>query len=302
MPMTPTLPVTIIGGYLGAGKTTLVNHLLRTSGLRLAVMVNEFGALPIDRDLIEAEGDALISIAGGCVCCEYGDDLVGALMQVQKMIPPPDHVLLESSGVAIPGSILASLMFVDGMRGDGVVVMADAAGIRTTAANRYLADTIRRQLADADILVLNKTDLVPEAELEAVTAWLREAVPGTRIIPCTQGQVPHEALLGSVPLPRRGHRVSGHAEGLFRSVVLQPGGAVDAVALARELAEGGHGLVRAKGYVRNAEGGLVLLQVVGERWAVEPISGPHETGVVCIGLKAGFDPAGLAGLGRIEDA
>ncbi|MGR3586145.1 MAG: CobW family GTP-binding protein, partial [Pseudooceanicola nanhaiensis] len=223
--MTPTLPVTIIGGYLGAGKTTLVNHLLRTSGLRLAVMVNEFGALPIDRDLIEAEGDALISIAGGCVCCEYGDDLVGALMQVQEMTPPPDHVLLESSGVAIPGSILASLMFVDGMRGDGVVVMADAAEVRTTAANRYLADTIRRQLADADILVLNKTDLVPEAELEAVTAWLREAVPGTRIIPCTQGQVPHEALLGSVPLPRRGHRVSGHAEGLFRSVVLQPEGA-----------------------------------------------------------------------------
>lgn len=300
--MSPALPVTIIGGYLGAGKTTLVNNLLRTSGLRLAVLVNEFGALPIDRDLIEAEDEALVSIAGGCVCCEYGDDLVGALMQVQALEPRPDHVLLESSGVAIPGSILASLMFVDGMRGDGVVVMADAAEIRTTAANKYLADTIQRQLADADILVLNKADLVSAADMAEVTGWLKERVPGTRIIPAEQGRVPHEALLGSVPLPRRGHRVSGHAEGLFRSVVLQPPGPVDPVALARDLAEGGHGLVRAKGYVRGADGGLELIQVVGERWAVEPVSGTHETGVVCIGLRSGFDPAGLSGLGVVEAA
>ena len=76
--MPKRLPVTVITGFLGAGKTTVLRHLLTKGGQRLAVMVNEFGALPIDRDLIEAEDEALISIAGGCVCCEYGDDLMGA--------------------------------------------------------------------------------------------------------------------------------------------------------------------------------------------------------------------------------
>ncbi|WP_158967718.1 CobW family GTP-binding protein [Chachezhania sediminis] len=296
----PALPVTVIGGYLGAGKTTLVNQLLRHSGLRLAVMVNEFGALPIDRDLIEAEDDALISISGGCVCCEFGDDLAGALLQVAGMDPRPDHILLESSGVAIPGSILTTLLFLDGLRGDGVVVVADAAEIRNTAANTYLADTIQRQLDDADILVLNKTDLVSEAELAEVTGWVRSHTKGTRIVPAVHGAVPHDVLLGSVPLPRRGHKVSGHAEALFRSRVLQPDGPVDPVALARALAEGDLGLVRAKGYVARPGGGLSLIQVVGARWTVEDATDDHQTGVVCIGLKATFDADGLARLGPLE--
>jgi len=93
------LPVTIIGGYLGAGKTTLVNHLLRhADGTKIAVLVNEFGALPIDADLIEAQDDALISIAGGCVCCSYGNDLVQAMLDLAKLENRPDHLVIESSG------------------------------------------------------------------------------------------------------------------------------------------------------------------------------------------------------------
>ena len=82
------LPVTVIGGYLGAGKTTLVNHLLRNAdGLRIAVLVNEFGTLPIDADLIEAQDDNVIAIAGGCVCCSYGNDLVMAMIELARMEP-----------------------------------------------------------------------------------------------------------------------------------------------------------------------------------------------------------------------
>ena len=78
------LPVTVIGGYLGAGKTTLINHLLRNAnGLRLAVLVNEFGELSIDADLIEAEEDGLMSISGGCVCCAYGNDMIGVLEDIR---------------------------------------------------------------------------------------------------------------------------------------------------------------------------------------------------------------------------
>ncbi|MEC8387162.1 MAG: GTP-binding protein, partial [Pseudomonadota bacterium] len=86
------IPATVIGGYLGAGKTTLVNHLLRTAnGLRLAVLVNEFGALPIDDDLIIAREDNLISLAGGCVCCSFGSDLMAALMDLSQLSPPPER-------------------------------------------------------------------------------------------------------------------------------------------------------------------------------------------------------------------
>ncbi len=291
------IPVTVIGGYLGAGKTTLVNHLLRHSGLRLAVLVNEFGELPIDHDLIEAEGDTLISIAGGCVCCAIGDDLGAALLRVQDMSPPPDHILIESSGVAIPGAILAALIFAEGLRHDGIVVLADAARIRQTAANRYLADTVERQLRDADIVVLNKVDLVDEAGLAETRRWLHERVPGARIVPTTHGDAPVAALLGALPVPRRGHhRIAGHAEGLFASCVLRPEGLVDAADLARRLAQPDLGLMRAKGFLRDRTGGWVLIQIVGERWSVEPVADAPHPGIVCIGLREGFDAGALTRL------
>ncbi len=288
------IPVTVIGGYLGAGKTTLVNHLLRHSGLRLAVLVNEFGELPIDHDLIEAEGDTLVSIAGGCVCCAFGDDLGSALLRVQALSPRPDHILLEASGVSIPSSILAALIFAEGLRNDGIVVLADAAGIRQTAVDRYLADTIARQLRDADIIVLNKADLVDEAGLAETEGWLRERVPGARVIPAIQGAVPASALLGALAMPRQGHRMTGHAEGLFISSVLRPGGPVDAAELARQLARPELGLVRAKGFVENRDGGWALIQVVGERWSAEPVETAPQPGVVCIGLRGTVDDAALA--------
>ena len=108
------IPVSVIGGYLGAGKTTLVNHLLRNAnGRKLAVLVNEFGELPIDADLIEADDGDMISIAGGCICCSYGSDLVGALMELPERMPNMDGMLIEASGVALPGvqsgSVLAFL-------------------------------------------------------------------------------------------------------------------------------------------------------------------------------------------------
>ena len=109
-PPSARVPVTVVGGYLGAGKTTLVNHLLRNAGgRRLAILVNDFGSLPIDADLIEAEEDDLISIAGGCVCCSFGSDLMGALMKLAARTPAPDHLLIETSGVALPGSVARSV-------------------------------------------------------------------------------------------------------------------------------------------------------------------------------------------------
>lgn len=99
------IAVTVIGGYLGAGKTTLVNHLLRErEGRRIAVLVNDFGELSIDDDLIESTDGNVMRLAGGCVCCSFGSDLVAALMVMPDMLPRPEHILIETSGVALPGA------------------------------------------------------------------------------------------------------------------------------------------------------------------------------------------------------
>ncbi|MCW5737923.1 MAG: GTP-binding protein, partial [Enhydrobacter sp.] len=104
------LPVTLIGGYLGAGKTTLVNGLLRAAdGRKLCVLVNDFGSVPIDRDLIVAAGGDTLELSGGCVCCEYGSDLIATLADLPARQPQAERVLLETSGVALPDQVAAAL-------------------------------------------------------------------------------------------------------------------------------------------------------------------------------------------------
>jgi len=241
--VTNSLPVTVIGGYLGAGKTTMVNHLLRhANGRRLAVLVNEFGDLPIDADLIESEDDGLISIAGGCVCCSFGNDLIAALQDLAQMEPRPDHVLIESSGVAIPGAIVSSVHLIEGFASDGTVVVVDA-----------------------------------------------------ETVPATQGQVAPEALFGIVASPAKG-RASDHSDRLFDSFVLSPDHPVDAAALARDLAQGGHGIVRAKGHVQGADGQDWLIQVVGKRFEAQPSGNGTALGFVCIGLRGTLDRAAIEAL------
>ena len=281
------LPVTVISGYLGAGKTTLINHLLRTAdGVRLAVLVNEFGDLSIDADLIEAEEDGLMSISGGCVCCAFGGDMIGVLEDIRDARPRFDHVLLEASGVALPGSIMTTVGLVQGLRADASVVLADAEQIRRNAADKYLADTVLRQLDQADILLVTKTDLVDEDRLSQVEAWLKERAPHARRLRAERGQVPLQAIVGAIPLPSR-HGGPPGTKSRFASTVLSPDGPVDAGALARALA-GVEAITRAKGYV-TTPGGLALIHVVGRRFSVEAAEGRHETGVVCIGPAALFD-------------
>lgn len=281
------LPVTVIGGYLGAGKTTLINSLLRhADGLRLAVLVNEFGALAIDEDLIEAEGDGLMSISGGCVCCAFGSDMIGVLEDIRDASPAFDHVLIEASGVALPASIMTTVGLVAGFRPDATVVLADAEQIRRNAKDRFLSDTVLRQLAQADILLLTKPDLVSPEGLQDVEAWLREQAPQARQLHAAHGDIPKEALLGAIPLPRR-INADGTSHAAFASCVLAPAGPVDVKALARSLAAEG-GITRAKGYLRGTDG-LYLVHVVGPRQSVEKSGEDHPVGLVCIGPRDTFD-------------
>lgn len=275
------LSVSIIGGYLGAGKTTLVNHLLRhANGTKIAVLVNEFGALPIDADLIEAQDDALISIAGGCVCCSYGNDLIQAMLDLASLDMQPDHVLIESSGVALPGAIASSVGLIPDMHVEGIVVLCDAETIRDQASNDYVGDTVARQLADADMVVLNKTDLLEPARVDDVTDWLSTMAPEAAVIHAQQAKVPNALILQNFESKLAVTSPTPHVPA-FETKVIPFDAAQDAEAIGERLASPDLGLIRAKGFVPTS-GGLRAVQVVGRRWRVSPAPDGASPGVVVI--------------------
>jgi G3E family GTPase len=297
--MTDSVPVTLIGGYLGAGKTTLVNHLLRNAGgRRLAVLVNEFGELPIDADLIEARDGNLISISGGCICCSFGSDLVGALIDLKERRAAIDHLLIETSGVALPQSIVQSLTLLQGLMIDGVIILADAETIMERADDRYMGDTVRKQLAHADIILLNKSDLVSSEELDATSRWLAETVPGCRILPVRRAEVPLEVVVGQhaqqppekIRMPPLRHQTNA-----YETLAIEIDTPCDPEQLADGLTDSALGLLRAKGFVRRSDGTLATLQIVGRRWqtGTAPIGIDGPSRIVCIGLKTSIDKAAI---------
>ena len=168
--MTAPPPFTVIGGYLGAGKTTLLNNLLtQAGGLRVAVIVNDFGEVNIDASLIAGHDGDTISLANGCMCCSLSGGFAPAIAAILERAETLDAIVVEASGVAEPGKIAQyGQMF--GLPLDGVLVVVDAEQIRMQALNKYVGDTVLRQLAQADLLLLNKIDLAPD--LPAVRHWL----------------------------------------------------------------------------------------------------------------------------------
>ena len=290
------LPVTVIGGYLGSGKTTLVNYLLRNAnGLRLAVLVNEFGELAIDKDLIETEEDGLISISGGCVCCSFGGDLIAALENLSQMQPRPDHILIESSGVAKPSAIFDSITLLKGFAADGVVVLVDTETIRENANDKYMGDTILAQITQADILLLNKCDLVDPQYISENANWLTRQNPKARLVKTKHSVAAPEVVLESF-LGRKKTTELHQLADQMPSVNLIPTTSLDATNLARTLAEGEFGLVRAKGFVTDISGDKMLIQIVGRRWAVTTADPKFKDGVVCLGLKDQMKPIDLKSL------
>ncbi len=295
------MPVTVIGGYLGAGKTTLVNHLLRhADGLKLAILVNEFGELPIDADLIESEEGGVIAIAGGCICCSYGSDLMAAMMELAERRPRPDHVLIETSGVALPGPVAASLTLLTGYVHDGSVILADAETVRRHGTDRYLADTIRRQLADADLVVLNKADLVEGEALAAAESWVKSVAPRSAIVAARNGALPLSVIVGAGMAPRPSETLSLGSPGgpAYASRVFEVPARCDPGALAAALTDPAIGILRAKGFVRDAAGRRFVIQIVGARQqvAAAPDTTSDCDGLVAIGLQGRIDLDAIAAI------
>jgi len=300
-------PVTIVTGFLGAGKTTLIRHLLANAGgRRLALIINEFGDVGVDGDLVKhcadsaCPADSIIELANGCICCTVADDFAPAITALLAREPKPDHIVVETSGLALPKPLIKAFDWPDlrtRLTVDGVVAVVDAAAVAegrfahdpARVAEQRLADpsldhdnpleeVYEDQLMSADLVVLNKADLVDKDQIEALKAQIAGAVPrAVKIAPAREGAIGADILLGigAAAEDDLSARPSHHdAEGehdhddfdtfvVTVPAVRDPDALIDRlVAATRE-----HDILRVKGFVEVAGKPMrMLVQGVGQRF------------------------------------
>ncbi|MFZ4479424.1 MAG: CobW family GTP-binding protein [Rhodoferax sp.] len=309
--MTP-LPVVIIGGYLGAGKTTLINHVLRDAGgRRVAVLVNDFGEINIDADLIEGAAAGVLSLSGGCLCCSFGDDLVGTLQALSQGDARPDVVLIELSGVALPAPVARSIKLARGAEVAGTLVLVDASAIQRQIGDRYVGDTVRQQLRDADRILVNRSGLLTPGAQHEQSGWLAGIAPLAQIMASDAHDIDSDLVLGWRAEPPDSQHVLAAmearpigrsrlcAQDVFSSRSFTLGASMDLSELGRALAAHDFGALRAKGLTVDASGRGRALQVSAGHWQIDVAPAPDNARLVVIGPRESMasDPLFFSRLG-----
>lgn len=266
------VPVTLIGGYLGAGKTTIVNRLLARTDRPVAVLVNDVGSINVDRSLIARRNGDTVELTDGCVCCSLSQGLAEAFDRLRRRPTAPDHVVIELSGVADPTRVVPWARS-NGFTLDAVVVLVDAEQFLDRLDDDRIGPLVTRQLQAADLALVTKTDLVVEDRIESVTGRVQELVgPGTPILGAS-GPEAVAALLDTATR-RPGGATATPAPTLFDAHEVTTLPLPDPIAEAEvdRLLDGlGPRVVRAKGIGRDPQGRLMLIQVVGHRRSITPL-------------------------------
>jgi cobalamin biosynthesis protein CobW len=300
------IPVTVVTGFLGSGKTTLIRHLMaNANGRKLAVLVNEFGSEGVDGAILKSCADAdcpeenIVELANGCICCTVADDFIPTIEQLLSRPVKPDHILIETSGLALPKPLLKAFDWPEirsRITVDGVIALADAEAV---AAGRFapdpaaveaqraadenldhetpLSEVFEDQICCADIVLLTKADLAGDAGLQAARAAIAAEMPRTvPMLPVTDGAIDPRVILGLAAaaeddLAARPSHHDGedeHEHDDFASVVvdLPEVGDIEALVASVQRLARDQNILRAKGYLAvQGKPMRLLLQSVGER-------------------------------------
>lgn len=340
--MASKIPATVVTGFLGAGKTSLIRNLIeRANGRRYAFVINEFGDLGVDRELIKGcgiegcEDEDVLELTNGCICCTVADDFLPTIQGLLDRPQRPDHIIIETSGLALPKPLLKAFGWPEVRTQstvDGVIAVIDAAAV---AAGRFATDVdavqaqreademldhespleelFEEQLSCADMVILNKTDLVDAQTLERVKAQVQAQLrPGVKIVTSANGQVDPTILLGLDAAAeddldsRPSHHDDGHEHDHddFASIVVDLGDVTDPEVIEARIVEMArtHDILRIKGFLALPGKPMrMVVQAVGDRvqryfdrpWAARE---QHRSQLVVIG-ETGFDAAAVtAGL------
>ncbi len=279
------IPLTLISGYLGTGKTTLINNLLRTTKKKIALLVNDFGDVNIDESLIEARTDSVLSIAGGCVCCSYGNELIETLESMNSNEILPDHIVLEASGIALPSKIIQTISLMDFLSFHGTVLLTDASRLRSQLNDLYISDTISLQIEQHDLLVLNKTDLLKEDELLNCIDTLSKRFEIRKFLKTVNAYIEEKDMLLDFG-PSHKINIEKKQEHGFISSTIKPTGTMNAEALSTLLRDPVYNIERAKGFFKNKKGEVCTIQYDGLTLKIEKTQKNEKESVfVVIGKK-----------------
>jgi len=270
-------PITLITGDLGSGKTTLLQHILATVADQIAILMNEFGEIAIDRKVIEGKNIRIAELDGGCVCCSLIGEFEAAVNEVIDTVGP-ERIVVETTGVAEPDALVFDIQeSLPRVRLDGVVTVADA---DTLIRFPQWGHTLRMQIEAADTILLNKVDLVPSGDLLQVSEKLRRLNEAAPILPTRRCRVDPDLLFGiarerEIHRPEHTHQPEFESFSYTTSALLKRSGFEE---FAGHLSSG---IYRAKGFVRFPEG-THLFNFVAGRWELEPFR-EEKTALVFIG-------------------
>ena len=215
----------------------------------------DFGDVNIDESLIEARTDSVLSIAGGCVCCSYGNELIETLESMNSNEILPDHIVLEASGIALPSKIIQTISLMDFLSFYGTVLLTDASRLRSQLSDLYISDTISLQIEQHDLLVLNKTDLLKEDELLNCIDTLSKRFEIRKFLKTVNAQIEEKDLLldffpGEKDKSDKIKQEKKQEHG-FISSTIKPTGPINADALSKLLQDPVYNIERAKGFFKN---------------------------------------------------